>query len=193
MMMATVFLHGHLGEKYGRRFTLAVHSAAEACALLAANFRGFTADMQAHRHGYLFKIDGQPATDINALREKHISPEIHIVPVIAGAGGNNNGAGFLVVAAAIAVAAYTGYIPADYVGAAYNVAMNLAISGVSQLLMAGAVQPEGGNDELTGETNKASYAFSGPVNTTKQGNPVPVLYGRLLVGSQVISAGVEVQ
>lgn len=193
MMMATVFLHGHLGEKYGKRFTLAVHSVAEACALLAANFKGFTADMQAQRHGFVIRVDGQPAKDIAALREKHICPEIHIVPALAGAGGKNSGAGFVVVAAAIAIAAYTGYVPADYVGMAYNVALNLAISGVSQLLMAGAVQPEGGNDELTGETNKTSYAFSGPVNTTKQGNPVPVLYGRLLVGSQVISAGIEVQ
>lgn len=189
-MMARVFLHGHLGEKYGRQFSLAVHSAAEACALLAANFKGFTADMLAHRHGYFFKIDGNSVENIAGLREKHIAPEIHIVPVLSGAGGDNKGGGLIAIAAVIAIAAYTGYIPTEYVNFAYGVAANLAMSGVNQMLMAGTVQPEGGNDELTGETNKASYAFSGPVNTVKQGNPVPVLYGRLLVGSQIISAGV---
>jgi predicted phage tail protein len=37
--------------------------------------------------------------------------------------------------------------------------------------------------------NKPSYVFDGPINTAAQGNPVPVCYGRLIVGSQVISAG----
>ena len=37
--------------------------------------------------------------------------------------------------------------------------------------------------------NRPSYAFDGPVNTAAQGNPVPVCYGRLIVGSQVVSAG----
>lgn len=33
---------------------------------------------------------------------------------------------------------------------------------------------------------KASYLFDGPANTIREGGPVPVGYGRLLVGSQVI-------
>jgi len=33
-----------------------------------------------------------------------------------------------------------------------------------------------------------AFGFSGPVNTTAQGNPVPIGYGRLIVGSVVISA-----
>ncbi|HCW20974.1 MAG TPA: phage tail protein, partial [Achromobacter sp.] len=38
--------------------------------------------------------------------------------------------------------------------------------------------------------NGASYNFNGPVNTSAQGIPVPVLYGRMIVGSAVISAGI---
>ena len=33
--------------------------------------------------------------------------------------------------------------------------------------------------------------FNGPVNTVSQGNPVPVGYGRLKIGSAVISSGLE--
>ena len=40
--------------------------------------------------------------------------------------------------------------------------------------------------------NKPSYSFNGAVNTTAQGHPVPVGYGRLVVGSAVISAGIDV-
>jgi predicted phage tail protein len=38
--------------------------------------------------------------------------------------------------------------------------------------------------------NRPSYSFNGPVNTSVQGNPVPLLYGRMTVGSAVISAGI---
>ena len=33
-----------------------------------------------------------------------------------------------------------------------------------------------------------SYLFNGPVNTNREGGPVPIGYGRLLVGSQMIQA-----
>ncbi len=39
-------------------------------------------------------------------------------------------------------------------------------------------------------TNLPSYTFNGPINTTAQGNPVPLGYGRMIVGSAVISAGI---
>jgi len=38
----------------------------------------------------------------------------------------------------------------------------------------------------------SSYVFNGAVNTTAQGHPVPVGYGRMIVGSAVISAGIDV-
>jgi hypothetical protein len=38
--------------------------------------------------------------------------------------------------------------------------------------------------------SRPNYLFSGIVNTTRQGGPVPVRYGRMIVGSQLISAGI---
>ena len=64
----------------------------------------------------------------------------------------------------------------------------MVLGGVVQLLSpqqsydsASSVSPE----------NKPSYNFNGPVNTTAQGHPVPLCYGRMIVGSAVISAGLE--
>jgi predicted phage tail protein len=37
-----------------------------------------------------------------------------------------------------------------------------------------------------------SYSFSGIQNTSRQGIPVPVVYGETIVGSVVISAGIDV-
>ena len=39
------------------------------------------------------------------------------------------------------------------------------------------------------ETN--NYSFNGPVNTIRQGVPVPICYGQLMVGSSVISSGIS--
>ncbi|RTK99172.1 MAG: tail assembly protein [Proteobacteria bacterium] len=39
---------------------------------------------------------------------------------------------------------------------------------------------------------KSSYLFSGPQNVINEGGPVPVGYGRLIIGSQVISASYKI-
>jgi len=39
--------------------------------------------------------------------------------------------------------------------------------------------------------NRASYIYNGAVNLTAQGNPVPLCYGRMRVGSVVVSAGIS--
>lgn len=187
--MAIIHLHGHLGEQYGRRFELSVHSVADAIRLLNANFSGFNAYLLRHRPGFLVRVDGRPANDVSAIKERHISPEIHIVPAISGAGGDDNGWGNIVLAVVLVYAGMNGYF-GDYSSLAYSMASNLAISGVTTMLFSSKQNP---TDDVTGETNLASYAFNGPVNTTAQGNPVPVLYGRLRVGSQVVSAGISTE
>jgi predicted phage tail protein len=66
----------------------------------------------------------------------------------------------------------------------------LVLGGVSSLLFTPKTHDPAATER---PENKPSYAFNGPVNTTAQGNPVPVGYGRLRVGSQVISAGLYVE
>jgi predicted phage tail protein len=39
---------------------------------------------------------------------------------------------------------------------------------------------------------RKSYSFSGVQNTSRAGVPVPVVYGETLVGSVVISAGIDI-
>ena len=64
-----------------------------------------------------------------------------------------------------------------YVG--YSTAINLAITGITQLLAPG---PESDGDK------NDSYLFSGPSNNGRQGLPVPILYGELIVGGMPISS-----
>jgi len=62
---------------------------------------------------------------------------------------------------------------------AANIATNLALSGLSEILSPG---PE--TDDVTAND---SYLFNGPVTTTPQGYPVPVVYGQMIVGGRPIS------
>jgi hypothetical protein len=76
-----------------------------------------------------------------------------------------------------------------YIGAALGVA--LVLSGVASMI-AGTPKTLSTDSQAAQEADKlASYQFSGPVNAAGQGNPVPVVYGELIVGSQVVSMGIR--
>jgi predicted phage tail protein len=94
-------------------------------------------------------------------------------------------------------------------GAAASVAIGsigtaLILGGVSQLLtptpQIGSFGPASvGNARSRNTSTQAteldpqeSYSFSGIQNTSRQGTPVPVVYGETIVGSVVISAGIDV-
>jgi predicted phage tail protein len=67
-----------------------------------------------------------------------------------------------------------------------GVGITLVLGGVAQLL---TPTPKISNDE--GDPRK-SFSFSGIQNTSRAGVPVPVVYGETLVGSVVISAGIDI-
>ena len=61
------------------------------------------------------------------------------------------------------------------------------MGGITELL-----SPRPKKTDQSARQDGTSYFFDGPVNTTQQGVPVPLIYGRVLVGSQAISAKVTV-
>lgn len=178
--MKTIILLGELGRQFGRRHRLDVHSAAEAIRALCANFADFSrfvASSHERNVGYRVLTDRTPTQEVDQLRHP-VSHTIHIVPVVAGAGG---GVGQILAGAAlIAVGVVTGN---PYV---INVGVAVALGGVAQML---APAPRAKTPAERPE-NAPSYIFDGPVNTTAQGHPVPVGYGRMIIGSAVISAGI---
>jgi predicted phage tail protein len=76
----------------------------------------------------------------------------------------------------------SGYAFAKGIGA------SLALGGVAQLLTPMPTVPQGAD---TQDDPRKSYSFSGIQNTSRQGVPVPIVYGETVVGSVVISAGID--
>lgn len=186
--LKTVILSGELGRKYGRRHRFAIESPAEAVRALCANFKDFKTHLiESDKRGVGYRVlvggaDQKPED----FHHPSSRAEIRIVPVI---GGRKSGIWQVVAGAALIAASF--FIPGGeivagltYSSLAFSVGVSLALGGVAQML---APQPK-----TSAGKNQASYEFSGPVNTTAQGVPVPVGYGRLIVGSAVVSAGITV-
>jgi predicted phage tail protein len=192
--MKTIILLGELGKRYGRRHRLDVKSPAEAVRALCANFKDFAAfvsSSQERNVGYRvlnMREDVNP-DDLHTPAGQQIA----IVPMVAGAGGALGrillGAVLIGLAFATGGAslAATGVVFSGFAGqVAFGIGVSLALGGVAQLLSPAPPQ-------RAAENQKQSYVFSGAVNTTAQGQPVPVGYGRMIVGSAVISAGISAE
>lgn len=179
--MRTVKLSGELGKKYGRVHYFDVATPAEAIRALSVNFKGFHQElMTAHERNVGYKvITGGEALEKAEDALLPASKEIKIIPVIMGSGA---AARIVLGAALVVVGLATGTAPLVSVGGA------LALGGVVELLSPVPRSP--GTPERP--ENTASYLFNGPVNTTGQGHPVPIGYGRLIVGGALISAGISV-
>ncbi len=183
--LKTVILHGQLGKKFGRVHRFAISSTGEAVRALCANFPEFRSWlMSSSDRGIAYKVFvGKAQQTKEQLRDPVGATEtIRFAPVIMGAKSGGvmsfiEGA-VLVVAGAFLSETPLG-VPMMEMGAA------MMLGGVVQML---SPQPKTPRQDTT--QNGASYSFAGPVNVTAQGAPVPLGYGRMIVGSVVISAGI---
>jgi len=140
-------------------------------------------------------------TTVGDIDEKQIHfpvpGDIKIIPVIAGAKS-----GFFKVLFGAALIGLSFWNPASGLmtstfGAtsislssiAFSVGTSLALGGISQLL---APSPKSAAP-VDAPNNLPSFAFDGANNSVVQGNAVPVGYGRMRVGSTVISSGLSVE
>jgi len=196
-MMRTIHLHGSLGEKYGKSFRLAVTTAAEAIRALTANFPTFMKDI---RDGIWHVVRGKDIDKGLSLDEDQVTSfklgkgDLHIVPHVAGSkrGGLLKvilgvalvGAAFAFTGGALAAQMSIGGASLGVTGSqAALLGVAVALSGVSSLLA-----PE----EKAEEDKSNSFTMSGPGNTYDQGNPMPLVYGEVITGGQLISGGIDI-
>lgn len=103
---------------------------------------------------------------------------IRIVPVLAG----SKRAGLLQTIVGVVLIALSPFTN----GATLAPGIALTAGGAFQML---SPQAKGLGTQDSPD-NRPSYSFNGAVNTSVQGGCVPLLYGRMIVGSAVISAGI---
>ena len=212
-----IFLHGQLGKAFGRRWNLNVRSPKEALKAIEANredFRPFL--IKKHKEGVRYKvfIDKTPLNSKEEMGlELNDKKEIHFLPLIKGRGYSygdsfnanpSQGDYFRDGAITYGISALIG-MGGEYVSEEWgwelvgDFAMGLSDIGKElgmSMIMQGAIMglmpdmPDPPSDESVGPTQKStsSFIFSRPLNNITQGAPVPIGYGRLRVGSHVISS-----
>ena len=210
--MKVVKVYGALREQLGQcRFELNVATPAQAIKALCVNFPGldkWLIDSEQDGVAYRVKVGREEATpsDVSVLGLPWSEREVFsITPVVAGAGGFGRfvfgglliGASFLFPGAGLFGAGFGAFGPLapatigtlTTVGTALSaVGAGLVLTGVSQII---SPTPPSGL-ELKEANRIQNFSFSGITNTSQQGLAVPIAYGRLFVGSAVISSGLDV-
>ena len=198
--MRTVKLYGELAEFTGRKEIVAdIADVAESVRMLVANFAGL--DRHMAEREYVVCV-GNTSIGVDELNDPIGKEEILITPVIAGAGGNVGKIilGVALIAAAVyfapAAAAGGGFMTAGASGTTMG-AMGMATMvagrvGIALVLygIAGLLTPTPSTPEKT-EDPRESFNFSGITNTNAAGVPVPIVLGRTITGSVVVSAGID--
>ncbi|GAA5104555.1 tail assembly protein [Orbus sasakiae] len=188
--MAIIKFYGNL-KQYGDKYKISADTAAEALNCLYIQVKGLKQDIM---NGYfrvrVNKKDISEKTVQFGLRSKIPQDAvIHIVPATTGA---KNGGVFQVIAGAVlfVAGAVISYVSVGTL-AQFGVSMMFAgagmmLGGVAQML---TKTPK--LDHSLGESGKKSTSFSSLSNTIAQGAPIPLIYGQVMVGSKVLSQGLE--
>ena len=201
-MLRKIRLYGELAKFLGQKtFEAEVHSAAQAIRFLVVNFPKLESHM-ADRY-YKIIVDNDWTLTDEELHHPTGQNDIKIVPVVAGAGGGAGrqiligaaligisflfpGAGMFAGGSAAAKAAAAAAPTLAKIGTITSViGASMVLNGVSTLLTPVETIPEENQDP------RRSFNFSGIQNTSRAGVAVPVIYGRTMVGSVVVSANIE--
>ena len=217
--MKVVKVYGALRKLLGGRcrFEFEVDTPAQALKALCVNFPGldkWLMDREGEGTGFRVTVGRDKITTeapeglVLPWSEREV---FSITPVICGAGQGfgqilagiglialsfiSFGAGGILAGAGAAGGVFGGAAAAGATlpilsNAFFAIGASLVLGGVAQM-----ISPQPNMGALTTGREAArleSFTFSGIVNTSKQGLPIPVAYGRVFVGSAVISSGLDV-
>lgn len=189
--MRKILLYGELANRFGKEHHFDVRSASEAIQALCVNFKGFKEMMKdAHKYGVGFKVfvgRGHLKKESEATLPSSSTEIIRIAPALFGSGGLVKAlVGAVLVVGGVLVTGLSFGAAAPLGQAMIGMGISLALNGIYQMLSSPPDTGLGGTQE-----NKQSFLFSGPENVTRQGGGIPIGYGRMIVGSTVVSAGIE--
>jgi predicted phage tail protein len=191
--MTRILLSGSLAKAFGREHfkLLETGTAREAFSALKNTVDGFGDFIRdSARHGLRFAIFRNRENVGEGEFTLSGTTEIRIVPVIAGS--KNGGLFQTIIGAALIVVGVvmtimSGGTASPLAAGLIATGIGMAAGGIVQLLSPTPKSPS--QQEQATTENKPSYLFNGAFNSTQQGLPLPVIYGKMLVGSSVVAIG----
>lgn len=211
--VARIVLHGRLRKKFGKEFTIGASTPARAIQILCILITDFRGELEKGQYRVIRgSLKKGAALSAPALHMR-LPPDgtVHLMPVAAG--GKNAGVGKILVGVVLVAAAIAlpELAPAYFGAASAATATTAAVAGgtiavastvagvsvLSGLALFGGAMIIGGLASILAKDLRpqqqlgSSFLLSGALNVASAGGPVPVIYGRMRVGSVVISLGYE--
>lgn len=193
-MMRNVYLQGELGEQFGSRYTMDASTYQDVFKCINANrpdFLPFIRECHQDNIGFAIETAGEEAEEkdlLVPLKEGDIT--ISLVP----AGSKKVGKILAAIAIVVIMINFPGTFAKDAAAGlsgglstagqvAASLALNLAMQGIAEIM---APDPS-----VDGNDTPENYSFNGNAQNIMEGDPVPILYGRLRVPGRPISVNVS--
>ena len=187
-MFKKIKVYGTLRKFLGQsEFDVDLNTPREAISFLVCNFKGIEEHMA--EQFYTIQVGAKVITEdlfnLNTQDDIKIIPVVHgnFFPILLGAGA-------LFGASAITAGTFLG--STLLVNALTAVGTSMLIDGVTQMLspQQNNLSPTG-QDALDPAALASNYSFTGLTNISRAGIPVNLVYGEIVVGSIVVSNGVD--
>ena len=188
-MLKKIKVYGTLRKFLGQSdFEVDLNTPREAISFLVCNFKGIEEHMA--EQFYTIQVGARKITE--DLLNFKTQDDIKIIPIVHG-----NffpillGAGALFGASTITAGTFLG--STLLVNALTAVGTSMIIDGVTSMLTPQETTTSAisGQDSLDPSALASNYSFTGLTNISKAGIPVNLVYGEILVGSIVVSNGVD--
>ena len=209
-MLRKLKLYGELAKFIGHKeFEIKVHNLPQAISFLRNNFPEVESYMNPKY--YQVKI-GDYEINKDELNFPIGQQDIHIIPVISGAGGDTFnqillgglliGASFLFPGAGLfgtistgqqiaAGTTLTGFTAGTALGTAIGTGLSAIGAGLVLQGVSNALFPT--PDPSFEDNPQISFNFAGTQNTARAGTPVPIVYGEIFTGSVIISGDIDTE
>lgn len=184
--MITLHLHGQLAKDFGSCVRLEAETPREAVIALSYQCPKYK-DILVSNNWHIFVGEGNDITENELDLKLGKITDVYLVPVIQGA---NNGVFNFIIGAVLTVVGAV--LNVGSFGSASALGVPMMSAGIG-MMIGGLIQMTTkvpGVDDMSRDSadQKASFLFNGPTNTASQGVAIPRGYGRMLVGSVVVSA-----
>lgn len=205
--MVKVYLHGALGKEVGEEWDLDISTPREAFRAIEANTQKlFKYLIEKDKEGIKYNV----FLDNDSVGEEELEldishrTKIHVVPQLDGAsdwgtfweGGGEYGSYLLAGGYTADAISSSGLIGDGWFASAVGWLGNLSMEAGAALILQGLISTLMEEPEHPEVADKAdpletsSFIFQNPINNVAQGEVVPVGYGRLRIGSHVLSSSI---
>ena len=161
-MKTKITLHGKLAKKFGKSFEFYnirnLKNTVSAINTINPKFKSYLVKQSQKGINYQIIVDGEIVQNVNNFTDLKPESSVHFVPCILGA---------------------------DPISIIITLVFNLIMAGIQYLLY-----PSENLDDrrIEASIKGQSYMFSTPENLARQGQALPLGYGRLRIGSQIVSS-----